>query len=245
MTLAPRQISSRERRFILFIDRIIMFIGKYWLAMVSSFLFIFSALPFLAPVLMHYNITAPADLIYRGYSLTCHQMSYRSYFFYGEQPVYTIAELRALVPGGQDQDATSFFWRNYIGDTKLGYKMAWCERDVSIYIAMMVAFIVLGFLGARAPKLNLRAYLLFVVPMAIDGTWQLITSPIHLIPFIPPHESNAELRLITGAIFGIGSVWLVFPYVREAMVDAYAQAKAQYERGKAHEEELKRTSATH
>jgi len=240
MTISPRQISSRERRFVLVIDRVIMLIGKYWLAMVASFLFIFSALPFLAPVLMRYGMTAPAEWIYKGYSLTCHQLSYRTFFFYGEQPVYTIDQLRGLVPGGQDQEAASFFWRDFIGNSTLGYKMAWCERDVSIYASMMLAFIVLGFAGARVPKLNWRAYLLFVVPMAIDGTWQLFTSPLYLLSFLPLHESNAELRIITGALFGIGSVWLVFPYVEEAMRDAYAQAKSQYERGRAHEEELKR-----
>ena len=243
MTVSPRQISSRERRFILFIDRIIMLIGKHWLAMVASFLFIFSALPFLAPVLMHDGITAPAEGIYKAYSLTCHQLSYRTFFFFGEQPVYTLDELRVLVPGGQNQDGISFFWRDFIGNSTLGYKMAWCERDVSIYASMFLAFIALGLLGARVPKLNWRAYLLFVVPMAFDGFWQLFTSPVDIMPFLPLHESNAELRIITGALFGIGSVWLVFPYVEEAMRDAYAQAKSQFERGKAHEEELKNPHA--
>ena len=77
--------------------------------------------------------------------------------------------------------------------------------------------------------------MLFVVPMAIDGTWQLFTSPLDILPFLPLHESTPELRAITGALFGFGSIWLVFPYVEQAMRDAYRDALNQLERARARE----------
>jgi uncharacterized membrane protein len=176
--------------------------------------------------LMHFGWTAPADAIYKMYSVTCHQLAYRTYFFFGEQPAYTIAELQAALTVNNPA-ADAFFWRDFIGNPQLGFKMAWCERDVAIYLAMLGAFLVFGGLRARVQPLDWRIYLLFVIPMAIDGAWQLLTSPLYILPFLPQHESTPELRAITGALFGFGSVWLVFPHVERAMREAYQDLVAQ------------------
>lgn len=228
-------LSPRARRFIIIVDRVILFITQHWVALTIIVLAIFSGLPILAPILMHAGITAPADLIYRVYSLTCHQLAYRSFFFFGAHSAYTIDELQHIL-GVTNDAADAFFWRQVIGDAHLGYKMAWCQRDAAIYAAMILAFIILGLFQARVPRLDWRVYIIvFVLPMAIDGTWQLLTSPLHIVPFLPVHESTALDRLITGALFGAGSVWLVFPYVAEAMRDAYKDARYQYERARERE----------
>lgn len=217
------------------VDRVIVFITQHWLALTIGLLAIFAGLPFLAPVLMHYGITVPAELIYKGYGVTCHQLSFRTYFFFGEKTAYTLAELQSAL-GVNNPASDAFFWRDFIGNPQLGYKMAWCERDASIYVAMIAAFILFGLIRTHVKPLDWRIYLLFVLPLAIDGAWQLFTSPIHLIPFLPVHESTADLRLITGALFGFGSVWLVFPHVDQAMRDAYHDALRQFERAKAREQ---------
>ena len=213
-------------------DRVIVFITQHWLTLAILFLGLFAGLPFLAPVLMHFNMAGPAEWIYKGYSLTCHQLSFRSFFFFGEQSVYTIDELQRVL-GVTNPTSDAFFWRDFIGNAQLGYKMAWCERDVSIYVGMVLTFIFLGLIRLRVKPLDWRVYLLFVMPMAIDGLWQLMTSPLYLLQFLPLHESTPELRMITGALFGIGSVWLVFPYVDRAMREAYVDAQQQYARAQA------------
>jgi hypothetical protein len=96
-----------------------------------------------------------------------------------------------------------------------------------------------GLARTRLKPLNWRVYLLFLVPIAIDGLWQLFTSPLVILPFLPTHESDPLLRGITGALFGLGSIWLIYPYVQEAMRDAHADAQAQYQRGRAHEAALR------
>ena len=217
------------------VDRIVLFITKYWLWLAVAFLVIFAGLPFLAPVLMHADVTAPAELIYKVYSLTCHQLAYRTFFFFGGQPAYTIDQLQHAL-GVTNDAADAFYWREFRGNAELGYKMAWCERDTAIYIAMILAFILLGLFRRFVPKLDWRVYfVLFILPMAIDGTWQLVTSPLHILPFLPVHESTALLRVITGALFGIGSVWLIFPYIADAMRDAHKDAQYQFERARARE----------
>jgi hypothetical protein len=55
------------------------------------------------------------------------------------------------------------------------------------------------------------------------------------LPFLPVHESTALWRTITGALFGAGSVWLIFPYVADAMRDAHKDARYQFERARERE----------
>ncbi|HXF63990.1 MAG TPA: DUF2085 domain-containing protein, partial [Caldilineaceae bacterium] len=59
----------------------------------------------------------------------------------------------------------------------------------------------------RAP--SLKVYLLFLIPIAVDGLTQLVGL----------RESNWWLRTLTGAIFGAASVWLAYPYIEDAMRD--------------------------
>jgi uncharacterized membrane protein len=230
MTLSV--VSPRTRRFIMAVDRIVLFITRFWLWLAIISIMIFAGLPSLAPVLMHVGMTAPAEWIYKAYSLTCHQLAYRTFFFFGTQSSYTIDQLQHALNVTNDA-ADAFFWRDFIGNAQLGYKMAWCERDAAIYVAMILAFVVMGLFNRAIPKLDWRVYIIIaILPMALDGAWQLVTSPLHILPFLPVHESTALLRTITGALFGTGSVWLVFPYLADAMRDAHRDARYQFERAR-------------
>lgn len=235
---STREITPVERGFILFVDRLVMFITQRWLLLVILALSVFDGLPFLAPVLMHYGITGPADAIYRTYSLICHQLSYRTFFFFGEQPAYTTEQLQSALHV-TNPASNLLYWRDFLGNSQVGFKMSWCERDAAIYTSMVLAAILFALSRRWLKPLDWRIYLfVFIAPMALDGFWQLFTSPVVLLPFLPVHESSAELRVITGALFGIGSVWLIFPYLEAAMRDAYADAASQYRRGKAHQAAL-------
>ncbi len=213
-------LSPGVRRFIILVDRFTIAISRHWLAFANVLLFIFIGLPMLAPVLMHYGLTGPGELIYTVYRITCHQLAYRSFFLFGEQPVYTLEQLRASLAV---QNEGLFFWDNFIGNPALGYKMAWCERDVAIYGSMLLAGMVFGLLRTRVRSLDWRIYIAMIVPMAVDGTTQLFGF----------RESDWLLRVITGALFGVGSVWLIYPYVQEAMRDIHAQAQDQLGRARA------------
>jgi uncharacterized membrane protein len=212
------------RRFVVFVDRLVLFIGDHWLALAVLGLAVFDGLPFLAPLLMHAGLTGPGNVIYTAYGLTCHQLAYRTFFFFGSQPDYTIDQLHSLLPGAQDIPALSLFWRDYRGDALLGYKMAWCERDAAIYTSMLAGSVLFGLIRTRLRPLDIRAYLLLIAPLAIDGLTQLTGL----------RESTATLRVITGVLFGGASIWLIYPYVEAAMIDMRAQAQDQFERARPH-----------
>jgi uncharacterized membrane protein len=61
-----------------------------------------------------------------------------------------------------------------------------------------------------------------IVPIGLDGFSQLFANP----PFngfglsaYPIRESTPLLRTLTGALFGLGNAWLVFPYIDDSMVE--------------------------
>ncbi len=187
-------------------DRLVLGIARHWVAVFSLALALYVGLPFLAPALMQVGLTGPARLIYLIYSPACHQLPDRSYFLFGEQPVYTLEELEvaSVLP-----DSGLLQRRRYIGDETLGWKVALCERDVAIYGSMLVAGMVFALLRGRVRRLPLPVFVLFVVPIAVDGLSQLFGL----------RTSNWWLRTLTGALFGVGVVWLVYPYIQESMDD--------------------------
>ncbi len=220
--MPTKEITPNERRIVLFVDRIVVFIGAHWVALVAFGLFLFSAPPVLAPILMYYGITGPANAIYSVYHLTCHELAYRTYFLGGQQPAYTIDQLRTAL---NVQNDDLYYWWNFQGNAVLGYKMALCERCMAIYGSMFFGSILFGLVRTRLKPLDLRLYLVLLAPMAVDGVTQLFGL----------RESDYVLRTITGVLFGLGSLWLTYPYLEESMREMKEQAADQYRRGKAHE----------
>ncbi len=196
-------------------DRLVLGIARHWVAFFCIALLVYVGLPFAAPVLMHVGLTGPARVIYLVYSPACHQLPDRSYFLFGEQRVYTLEELEAAgsLPGTGLLER-----RRFIGDETLGWKVALCERDVAIYGAMVLAGIAFALLRDRVRRLPLPVFVLFVIPIAVDGLSQLFGL----------RTSTWWLRTITGALFGVGVVWLVYPYIQESMDDIRTSIEKKY-----------------
>lgn len=163
-----------------------------WLALANATTGLFLSLPFLAPVLLRQGRSDLANLIYSAYQVTCHEWPFRAYFLFGPQATYSVTDLEARGIG-------SVF--DFRGSPELGYKVAFCERNVAIYAAALLAGLLYARLGPRLPALSFSGYLLLIAPMALDGFTQLGGW----------RESTWELRTMTGAFFGAGSVWLIYP----------------------------------
>jgi uncharacterized membrane protein len=85
----------------------------------------------------------------------------------------------------------------------LGSQLAICERDVAVYGSIGLAGLLFGLLGRNWRPLPWRWYFALLIPIAIDGTTQ----------FLGMRESTWELRVATGALFGIATVWLAYPHL--------------------------------
>src|SRR3972149_4322113 len=92
------------------------------------------------------------------------------------------------------------------------FQMAYCQRNFAIFLALLLAG--LAYVFARRPvrPMDWRLYLLLIAPMAVDGFTQLFGW----------RESNWELRTITGALFGVASVWFLYPHIDRQMAAATA-----------------------
>jgi uncharacterized membrane protein len=109
--------------------------------------------------------------------------------------------------------------RRFRGDEQMGYKVALCARDIAIYGAMVVGGV--GFLLARKrlrPAPIVLYALLGLGPIGLDGFSQLLSYP----PFElwATRETLPEMRMLTGALFGLMNIWLAFPYIEQSMQES-------------------------
>lgn len=194
-------------------DRMAGWFSRHWLSVFNTVVGLYLSLAFLAPVLMKAGAAAPASWIYTVYSYTCHELGFRSFFLFGEKAYYPRDEFQAdtgIDPGDL------YAARDFRGNELLGYKLALCERDLAIYGSLLLAGIAFHFLRGRVKPLHWVLWIAIgILPMGLDGGIQLLSYlPLGIIP---PRESTPLLRVVTGALFGITSVWFAYPYVQESM----------------------------
>jgi uncharacterized membrane protein len=168
---------------------------RHWLLGLNLALGVFLAGALAAPVFAQLGWASLAAPLYAAYHFTCHQWAFRSFFLFGQQPTYSEQQLADL---GVDPFG-------FTGGQGLGWKMAFCERDLAIYIGLLLV----GVLYARRRDLRPSSFLVYgvlILPMAVDGFTQLFGW----------RESTWELRVVTGLLFGLASAWLVLPRLDES-----------------------------
>jgi uncharacterized membrane protein len=199
-------VTGRTRSLVIFLDQLIFQLSKHWLLIFNSVAGTLSGLPFLAPVFMAWGLTSWGEALYDLYILSgCHQLPWRSFFFFGAQPAYSYQALVDAV--GPEPFLTLWQARRFYGTPALGYKMAWCQRDATIYTTIFLAGLFFALFRRRVKSMPWPLFFLSLVPMGIDGTGQLLGL----------WESTPLSRVITGGLFGGAAVWLAYPYLDEGM----------------------------
>lgn len=88
MGAGVNQLSPREERVILAIDRFIYHVSRHWLWLANLIGALFVGLPILAPILESSGHHTLATLIYRPFGLICHQLPERSFHILGYKMAY-------------------------------------------------------------------------------------------------------------------------------------------------------------
>lgn len=204
-------------------DRFNYWLSRKWLSIFNIFILIYVGLPFLAPVLMKEGAEQPATILYKLYGAACHQFAFRSFFLFGEQPYYprSAAGVPGVIPYGIATGLSEDdIWaaRSFVGNVQLGFKVALCERDVAIYIGILMFGILFGIFNRRFPRLPWYAWILIgLMPIALDGFSQLLSQPpLSLLPY---RESTPLLRVLTGWLFGFATAWFGYPIAEDGMRD--------------------------
>jgi uncharacterized membrane protein len=118
--------------------------------------------------------------------------------------------------------------RKFRGDEQMGYKIALCQRDIAIYLAMTGGAVVYGFVRKRLRPVPLWLYVLLgIAPIGLDGFSQLLGYPP--FNFWEPRETQPFFRILTGALFGFMNIWLAFPYIELTMRASARRARADLE----------------
>lgn len=215
--------------------RLSFYLGKHWFLILSVLIGLYVGLPFLAPVFMHVGWTSLGKGIYLIYSFLCHQLPERSFFLFGPQTSYSLAEIRSVGVNTTNM----LLLRQFIGSPEMGWKVAWSDRMVSMFTSILLFGILWRASKRWLPKLPWWCLVLFLLPMAIDGTSHFISdlagigqgfrdsnawlAAITNQAFVPSFYAgdalgsfNSWMRLISGVLFGLGVVWFGFPYLDQA-----------------------------
>ena len=242
-------IGGRRRSVTIVLNRAIHVMSRHWFATTMVILLVWVGLPWLAPILMRIGWQGPADAIYFLYSFQCHQLPQRSFFLFGQKTMYSLEEINALWPAGNDP----LTLRQFIGTTELGYKVAWSDRMVAAYGSIPLAGLLWWPFRRRIRPLTLIGAAVLALPMAIDGSTHLVSDLAgvgqgfryanewlaeltnHGLPasFYAGNQLgsfNSWMRLITGGLFGAGLVWFSFPHMESSFVGQARQIATKFER---------------
>ena len=196
---------ERAERLTVFLDKLVLALARHWLLLVNLVIAIYGGLPLLAPVLMGVGYTRLAEIIYMVYEPLCHQLPQRSFFLFGPRLAYSLGTLQDLL--GPEMLVDDSLARAFIGTPALGYKMAYCQRDMAMYGSLLLAGMVFGLIRHRLRPIPFTLYLILLAPLAVDGLAQLLGF----------YESTWQLRTITGSLFGVATVWFAYPHLEAGM----------------------------
>lgn len=205
-------------------DRFSRWFSNHYMVILNLFSLFYVFFAILAPVFMEVGLQAPAKVIYKVYSPLCHQLAFRSFFLFGEQPYYPreLAGLEGVITYGEatgydEADLTTA--RQFLGNEAMGYKMALCERDMAIYGAILLFGIFFSLTGKKIKPLPWYLWILIGLgPIGLDGFSQLLSQTgLGIFDWLSLRESTPLLRALTGALFGLATAWFGFPYLEESV----------------------------
>lgn len=194
-------------------------------------------LPFLAPVFMQIGWSSAGRVIYLIYSFFCHQLPERSYFLFGQQPMYSLAEIQAA----WQRTLNPFVLRQFIGNPTMGWKVAWSDRMISFYTSIWIFAVIWLPVRHKAKPLSWWIFGLLLLPIVLDGGTHAISDlagmgrgfrdsnvwlanltqnalPAWFYAGDALGSFNSWMRNLTGIIAGFSIAWLVFPAVYQAEV---------------------------
>ncbi len=207
-------------------------LSRHWFA---AFLIVYGLwvwTPFLAPVFMRLGWDGAGKAVYFIYSFFCHQLPERSFFFFGQKPMYSLGEIQSAWQNTNNP----LILRQFIGNPEMGWKVAWSDRMISFYTSVWIVAALWFPFRRKVKPLAWWGFGLLLLPMALDGGTHFISDlagigngfrdtnvwlamltkdslPATFYAGDALGSFNSLMRLITGPLAGLAIVWLAFPYL--------------------------------
>ena len=197
-------------------------------------------LPFLAPVLMEFGFSGAGKVLYFFYSFFCHQLPERSLFLFGQETMYSLAEIQAAW-----QNTTNpMVLRQFIGNETMGWKIAWSDRMISFYTSVWLVALLFAWFRQKIKPISWQGFVFLLLPIILDGGTHLLSDlagigqgfrdtnfwlalltnnafPASFYAGDALGSFNSWMRLVSGILAGLGIVWFVFPYVFPRQSEVY------------------------
>jgi uncharacterized membrane protein len=206
---------------------------------------------------MQAGATGPANGVYFIYSFFCHQLPERSLFFFGPQTMYSLDQIGAVW-----STENQLVLRQFIGNPEMGWKMAWSDRMISTYGGLWVGGILYALMRRRAPRIPMMLWILVgIVPIGLDGFTHFINDILAGSSGLGFRDTNDWLRAltanafsdefyygnmfgsfnswarwITGLLFGVTTVFALFPIFDASLRDTSQDIEGQLDRIAAREQ---------
>lgn len=228
--------TDKDRGWAIRLNRIVYWLSRHWLLTTSILIGIWVGLPWLAPLLMEAGWTGAGKAIYLLYAAQCHQLPQRSFFIFGDHPMYSLIEIQETWKNTNDP----IILRQFMGDYVMGWKVAWSDRMVFMYTTILFWGVLFWALRKRVKPLPWWGLALLLLPMAIDGfshmfsdfsagigsgfrdnnAWLAVLTndsfPATFYAGDALGSFNSWMRLATGVLFSLGIVWTLYPRLQNS-----------------------------
>lgn len=241
--------TKHRRGWAVFSNRLLYRLTRHWLLWLALLFGVYAGLPWLAPIFMQLGWYRAGNLIYVIYSTQCHQLPQRSFFLFGPKAMYSLAEVQAV----WQNTYNPLVLRQFVGNPQMGWKVAWSDRMVSMYTVIPLSALLYGALRKRLRPLPWWGFVLLALPMVVDGGTHMISDlagigqgfrytnawlaaltgnafPVSFYAGDALGSFNSWMRLITGVLFGLGTVWFAFPYIEETARDVRREIETKFRR---------------
>jgi uncharacterized membrane protein len=240
--------SSKENTRLSRLERFTYWFSRHWLFVFGLLLAIYIILPWLAPLAMQMGWTTLGHAIYLGYATQCHQLPQRSLFLFGPQAMYSLNDVQAA----WQMTTNPMILRQFVGDSALGWKVAWSDRMVYMYGSLLFFGLLYAPLRRRIRPLSFWIFALFLLPMAVDGLSHAISDLSGVGTGFRDHNAwlatltgnslpatfyagdalgsfNSWMRFLSGLFFGLGVAWLALPRLDSSFAATAQQLEAREE----------------
>lgn len=246
---APTDLSTNGRSLATILNKAANRFCRHWLLVITLLLLIFTGLPWLAPVFMALGWSRAGEAIYLIYSTQCHQLPQRSFFLFGDSVMLPLSTIQSVWTTSDNP----LVLRQFTGNTEVGWKVAWSDRMVYMYTALLVAGLAFWPLRKRLKPLPWQGLLLFLLPMAVDGFTHVISDmmgsvlegfrysngwlatmtgnvfPATFYAGDALWSFNSWMRLLSGVLFGIGVVWFTYPRLHASFNETANQIATKFQ----------------
>lgn len=241
---------NEGRRWAIRLNRLVYWLSRHWLLSASVLVAIWVGLPWVAPLFMEMGWTGAAKAVYLLYAAQCHQLPQRSFFLFGNDPMYSLSQVQAAWQNTNDP----LVLRQFTGDVAMGWKVAWSDRMVFMYTTILLWGALFWPLRKRLKPSPWWGLALLLLPMAIDGFSHMISDftvgiglgfrdsnawlavltnnafPANFYAGDALGSFNSWMRMVTGLLFSLGLVWTFYPRLHSGFGNTARQIAEKFQK---------------